>query len=136
MLYFDHERSSGGSAPEILNASPQFTGADHLTLGAGENVSKRSSGQPRCNGYLNQVFGMEDGLWVTIKKVNQCEERQWEKQHCRDASEPIKDILQSSSHCPSSSNRPAVTQRGLRIFFTSERNPTQPPNVKRNMRQF
>jgi hypothetical protein len=69
-------------------------------LGAGEHVSKRSSGQPRCNGRLNQVIGMEDGLWVTINKVNQCEERQWEKQHCQDASEPIKDIPQSSSHCP------------------------------------
>jgi hypothetical protein len=45
---------------------------------------------------------MEDGLWVTINQVNQCEERQWEKQHGQDASEPIKDIPQSSSHCPSS----------------------------------
>jgi hypothetical protein len=39
---------------------------------------------------------MEDGLWVTINQVNQCEERQWEKQHGQDASEPIKDIPQSS----------------------------------------
>src|ERR1700745_2667505 len=91
-------------------------------LGAGEHVSKRSSGQPRCDGRLNQVIGMEDGLWVTINQVNQCEERQWEKQHGQDASEPIKDIPQSSSHCPSSQIA-AVTQRGLRIRFTSDRYP-------------